>query len=348
MEANVIWNKLLELAATERLWDAEAYIVNLSARSNAEEGDVEDEMVEEALPEPQSTIYHLKGSASTGAFFAYALKRKLAQMRTRDLRFYDYLADGKLSVMCIDLQEHNDLFRDVIHRLDRGDFEETGDIDEARQGSFFLVRHDLDLDGQRVRCVSGRKTFPRRQSKRVSDGNFPTVGVMFENGQLKAVQQSYFEFDEDIDFLLLDTKIFIFSKYYFEQSTRFTKKMYEQTDEAWNEIVDALFVESENMLLDLLTENPKKARRKIAKIKKADESFFDDPDFIGRFEQANREEEWGFAFERTPQGELKMRFPYTDETRIDHLFTILNDGRLHSKLTGRTYDTDSKREIKHG
>ena len=40
-----------------------------------------------------------------------------------------------------------------------------------------------------------------------------------------------------------------------------------------------------------------------------------------------------------------MRFPHTDEKRIDDLFTILNDGRLFSKLTHRTYDAREKKEV---
>lgn len=352
MEATVIWNHLLELASTEKLWSAEAYIVNLAARHQESEEDAEDPLAEEvaeALDDPDSTIYHLKGqSSSVGTFFAQALKDKIASARLRDLRAYDYLGDGKSSVMYFDIEEHNELFRNVISRLDRKDYEETSDIFDAKKGSFFLVSHDFDLAGQKMRCIAGRKTFPRRLAHRVKDegDHFPTVGVYFEDGVIKCAQKSYFEFDEDIDFLIVDTKIFIFNKYYFEQSTRFVSKMFEQTDEVFDEIASALFVDHENMMVDLLTENPKKLRRKVATIKKNDLTFYEDQEFIARFAQASNEEEWGYAFERVESGELKMRFPYTDENKIDALFTILNDGRLHSKLTGRTYDATTKREVR--
>lgn len=345
MQAQVIWSKLLELSQTEKLWDAQLFSVKLN-KSTTSMADVEDEMLEEAIPEPDTEIFELiQAGSDVGAFLSQSLKDKVAALSLRTLRPYDYLAEGKTSVMFIDLEEHNELFQDLIKRLDEGDYEKTKDIEEIAQAKLFMVKHDLEIDGQKVLCVHGRKIFPRRISKRIKDDHFPTVGLYFEAGELKASKESYFEFDEDIDFLLVDNKVFIFNKFYFEQATQFTSKMFEQTDEAFKEIADEVFAEAEGMLLDMLTENPKRLRRKVSKIKKNEEAFYKLPNFMERFKSASDEERWGFVFESDEDGALKLRFPYTDENKIDALFTILNDGRLYSKLTGRTYETQQKREI---
>lgn len=344
MEARVIWSKLLELSSSEKLWNAQVYLVDMSLKSSSQEDEAEDG--EEFSIEADSQIYQLQQDAlDVGQFLSQSLKDKIAAVSLRDLRAYDYLADGKTSVMFIDLEEHNEIFNDLIKRIKRNDYEITKDIDEARKGSFYLVEHDFELDGQKLFCIHGRKIFPRRLAKRIKEDHFPTVGVYFEEGKLKAAKKSYFEFDEDIDFLLVDTKLFIFNKFYFEQATRFTSKMYEQTDEAFREIADAIFSESEGMLIDMLTENPKKLRRKLTKLKKNDEALYKTSAFMERFAQANEEEAWGYVFERSQEEGLKLRFPYTDENKIDSLFNILDDGRLYSKLTGRSYEVQQKREI---
>lgn len=346
MEAQVIWSQLLELAATEQLWDAQVYSVDFAysyiSRTQEEDGD----MVSEVLEEPETHIYQLaQKSPDVSSFLAQSLKDKIASVRLRGLRPYDYLADGKNFVMFIDLEEHNEMFQEMVQSIQKGEVERTQDIDTVRSGNLFLVQHDLEIAGEKYVCLHGRKMFPRRLARRISKDMFPTVGIYFEDGGFKAAKSSYFEFDEEIDFLLVGTKIFIFNKFYFEQGTRFSSKMYEQTDEAFREIAEVVFSDSEGMVLDLLTENPKKIRRKISKIKQNEEAFYKLPQFMERFEQANLEEHWGYAFEKDESGETRLIFPYTDEQKIDSLFTILNDGRLYSKLTHRSYETQQKREI---
>lgn len=346
MEAQVIWSQLLELAATEQLWDAQVYSAHVNYTYSSSDIEELAEMTEKVALEPETQVYQLaQTSSDVSSFLAQSLKDKLASARLRALRPYDYLGDGKNFVMFFDLEEHNELFQDLVKTIQSGEVQATNDIELARSGRLFLVQHDLELEGKKYFCLHGRKIFPRRLARRIHKDMFPTVGIYFQDGGFKAAKTSYFEFDEEIDFLLVGTKIFIFNKFYFEQSTQFSSKMYEQTDEAFREIAAAVFSESEGMLLDLLTENPKKIRRKLSKIKQNEEALYKLPHFMERFEQVNGEEHWGYAFEKDESGAVKLLFPYTDEQKIDALFTILNDGRLYSKLTHRSYEAQQKREI---
>lgn len=343
MEASVVWNQLMDISQTESLWDATAYIVNWDVTPDFSDEDGDEEV---ELEHPDATIFELSAeSSSVGSFFAQALKDKIAKSITRDLRPYNYAHEGKTSLMYIDLEEHHPEFQKIIKRIEAKDFEQTKDIDEAAKGNFFLIKHKLVLNGQEQLCIAGRKTFPRRLVQRINRSDFPTIAVYFENGELKAKKNSYFTFDEDIDFLLVADKIFIFNKHYFEQSTRFNSKMYEQTDQEFSKIAEAIFTEPEHMQIDLLTENPKKLRRKVTKILKSEEKLYESKEFLESFAQTNAEENWGYIFEKSADKPLKMRFPHTDEKRIDDLFTILNDGRLFSKLTHRTYDAREKKEV---
>lgn len=343
MEARVIWNQLIDLCQTEALWDAQAYIVNWDIAPDFSDDEEESEA---ELIRPNATIFELQAeSSSVASFFAQSLKDKVAKSITRDLRPYHYSQDGKSSLMFISVEEHQPEFQQIIKRLATQDYEKTKDIEEAIRGNFFLIKHELRLNGKDVFCVSGRKTFRNRLRKRINESDFPTSAVYFENGELKAKKNSYFTFDEDIDFLIVEDKIFIFNKHYFEQSTRFSSKMYEETDEEFSKIANAIFSEPEHMQIDLLTENPKKIRRKVTKILKSDEKLYESEQFLEAFAKTNSEENWGYVFEKSENQPLKMRFPHTDEKRIDDLFTILNDGRLFSKLSHKTYDTQDKKEV---
>ncbi|MDO5043755.1 MAG: DUF4868 domain-containing protein [Coriobacteriia bacterium] len=339
MEASVMWSALIKLAQSDVIWNAKAFIVNFDVQ--AEMGEDEDEAIE---LHPESTIYELKLEHGVASYLSLAFKVKIAQSITRDLRAYDYKQDGKSSIMVIDLKDHTDDFQSVISRIMSKDYELSQDIEELAHGKLFMVSHAIQMGDSSVRCISGRKIFPRRISRHLNSAD-QVVSAYFEDGELKAHRRAYFDFDEDIDFIVCEDKIFIFNKHYFEQATKYSAQMYEETDDEFGRIAQALFVEPDKLELDLVSENPQKLRRKITKILKHEEKLYEQASFLDTLAQVNKEEQLGFVFEQSEGEERKMRFPHTDEKRIDLLFTILNDNRLVSRISGKTYEASQKKEI---
>ncbi|MCW3787227.1 Kiwa anti-phage protein KwaB-like domain-containing protein [Plebeiibacterium sediminum] len=163
-----------------------------------------------------------------------------------------------------------------------------------------------------------------------------SVNMIFSNNMLVDLdRQNIFRIDNKIDFFSYDGFIFIADKKNFEAALNFREGMEKNRDIIVEEFKEAkLFVNADEIKKFVGDSIPR--LRKLSQVKNA--GYYKDNSFLTSLKQVALEENWDIEYDN--EGKMTVT-----EDNIDSILSVLNNGRLTSKVTKEIFDVDVKHKF---
>jgi len=158
------------------------------------------------------------------------------------------------------------------------------------------------------------------------------IALLFKENRFEDLEdKNIFSISNSIDFFYYDKLVFILSKKSFEKGLNYREGMLAKALDMYNEVEELdIFIGFE--ILKEKVGNNSRYLRKIAVIKSL--GHYKDVNFIKALREISNEEEWEITF--------KNNKIVVTEGNLESILSILQNKRLHSRLTKEYFDVDGK------
>lgn len=220
---------------------------------------------------------------------------------------------------------------DFVHIRDL--IESTPDFPRATtiEGLLGAWGYVVQLEAAGNRLYGFRKLSTYWSTKKVRG----VINLIFDNEMLIDISDKpVFKIDARLDFLSLDSTVFVLDKSQFESALNYRAAMENHRDEVVNELA-AL-----NLFFDVgpirnVVGNNIRMLRKIASVHQR--GYYRDPAFMTQLRALNQTENWGLTI-------IGDRIVATPEN-VSLILTLLGNDRLASKINAEVFDVTVKRKV---
>lgn len=159
--------------------------------------------------------------------------------------------------------------------------------------------------------------------------------LQFKDQELKDLdQQEIFTIDTQVDFFSYEGTTFIANKKEFEGTLNFRAGMEKNRDTVLQELVELKIFSDTTLLQERIGSNLNYLR-KVSSIQKS--GYYKDATFLSELIKVNTQKNWGLVVEN---GVIVI-----NETTIDLVLTLLNNGRLESPINHEVFDAAVKKKV---
>jgi hypothetical protein len=189
----------------------------------------------------------------------------------------------------------------------------------------------IKLEHQDKAIYAYRKINKFNNATRLSHVSF----IQFKDQELKDLdEKEIFTIDTQVDFFTYDGTTFIANKKEFESTLNFRAGMEKNRDVVLQEFVDLKIFSDATLLKEHIGANLNYLR-KVSSIQKS--GYYKDAKFMEELVKVNQSKSWGLQVEN---GAIVI-----DETSIDLVLTLLNNGRLESPINHEVFDASVKKKV---
>lgn len=243
----------------------------------------------------------------------------------KEYEFIETDQDDKLLKININETE----FQQIVDKVNDGSDSKKVDTEEDIKNIFgYLIEIKNTKSDEKILAFKKvRDNFKLKLSK---------FNVIFKNKKLEDFENKneVFRLEKTIDFFSYKDDIFILEKKAFEAAMNFRDGMIKNRDLMMDELVNLKIVKNVDEMKKQIGTNLRYLR-KISMIKNS--MYYKDKNYISNLKSVCSTEGWEVEFD----GEAII----VSETNIDVVLTLMNNGRLTSKINNETYDVDSKRKV---
>jgi hypothetical protein len=189
----------------------------------------------------------------------------------------------------------------------------------------------IKLEHQDKAIYAYRKINKFNNATRLSHVSF----IQFKDQELKDLdEKEIFTIDTQVDFFTYDGTTFIANKKEFESTLNFRAGMEKNRDVVLQEFVDLNIFNDASLLKEHIGANLNYLR-KVSSIQKS--GYYKDAKFMEELVKVNQLKNWGLQVEN---GAIVI-----NETSIDLVLTLLNNGRLESPINHEIFDAAVKKKV---
>jgi hypothetical protein len=189
----------------------------------------------------------------------------------------------------------------------------------------------IKLEHQDKAIYAYRKINKFNHAARLSHVSF----IQFKDQELKDLdEKEIFTIDTQVDFFTYDGTTFIANKKEFESTLNFRAGMEKNRDVVLQEFVDLNIFNDASLLKEHIGVNLNYLR-KVSSIQKS--GYYKDAKFMEELVKVNQLKNWGLQVEN---GAIVI-----NETSIDLVLTLLNNGRLESPINHEIFDAAVKKKV---
>jgi hypothetical protein len=189
----------------------------------------------------------------------------------------------------------------------------------------------IKLEHQDQAIYAYRKINKFNNATRLSHVSF----IQFKDQELKDLdEKEIFTIDTQVDFFTYDGTTFIANKKEFESTLNFRAGMEKNRDVVLQEFVDLKIFSDATLLKEHIGANLNYLR-KVSSIQKS--GYYKDAKFMEELVKVNQLKNWGLQVEN---GAIVI-----NETSIDLVLTLLNNGRLESPINHEIFDAAVKKKV---
>ncbi|MFD1122029.1 Kiwa anti-phage protein KwaB-like domain-containing protein [Methylophilus flavus] len=189
----------------------------------------------------------------------------------------------------------------------------------------------IKLEHQDKAIYAYRKINKFNNATRLSHVSF----IQFKDQELKDLdEKEIFTIDTQVDFFTYDGTTFIANKKEFESTLNFRAGMEKNRDVVLQEFVDLKIFSDAALLKEHIGANLNYLR-KVSSIQKS--GYYKDAKFMEELVKVNQLKNWGLQVEN---GAIVI-----NETSIDLVLTLLNNGRLESPINHEIFDAAVKKKV---
>jgi hypothetical protein len=189
----------------------------------------------------------------------------------------------------------------------------------------------IKLEHQDKAIYAYRKISKFNHAARLSHVSF----IQFKDQELKDLdEKEIFTIDTQVDFFTYDGTTFIANKKEFEKTLNFRAGMEKNRDVVLKEFVDLNIFNDASLLKEHIGANLNYLR-KVSSIQKS--GYYKDAKFMEELVKVNQLKNWGLQVEN---GAIVI-----NETSIDLVLTLLNNGRLESPINHEMFDAAVKKKV---
>jgi hypothetical protein len=189
----------------------------------------------------------------------------------------------------------------------------------------------IKLEHQDKAIYAYRKINKFNHAARLSHVSF----IQFKDQELKDLdEKEIFTIDTQVDFFTYDGTTFITNKKEFESTLNFRAGMEKNRDVVLQEFVDLNIFSDATLLKEHIGANLNYLR-KVSSIQKS--GYYKDAKFMEELVKVNQSKNWGLQVEN---GAIVI-----NETSIDLVLTLLNNGRLESPINHEIFDAAVKKKV---
>lgn len=189
----------------------------------------------------------------------------------------------------------------------------------------------IKLEHQDKAIYAYRKINKFNNATRLSHVSF----IQFKDQELKDLdEKEIFTIDTQVDFFNYDGTTFIVNKKEFESTLNFRAGMEKNRDVVLQEFVDLKIFSDAILLKEHIGANLNYLR-KVSSIQKS--GYYKDAKFMEELVKVNQLKNWGLQVEN---GAIVI-----NETSIDLVLTLLNNGRLESPINHEIFDAAVKKKV---
>jgi hypothetical protein len=189
----------------------------------------------------------------------------------------------------------------------------------------------IKLEHQDKAIYAYRKINKFNNATRLSHVSF----IQFKDQELKDLdEKEIFTIDTQVDFFTYDGTTFIANKKEFESTLNFRAGMEKNRDVVLQEFVDLKIFSDATLLKEHIGANLNYLR-KVSSIQKS--GYYKDAKFMEELVKVNQSKSWGLQVEN---GAIVI-----NETSIDLVLTLLNNGRLESPINHEVFDASVKKKV---
>jgi uncharacterized protein with PIN domain len=240
---------------------------------------------------------------------------------------YDFLtADQDKSLLTIASSETDVML--IQAEIEKGTANAKVEQYEQLLDSWAMV---IKLEHQEQAIYAYRKINKFNHAARLSHVSF----IQFKDQELKDLdEKEIFTIDTQVDFFTYDGTTFITNKKEFESTLNFRAGMEKNRDVVLQEFVDLNIFSDATLLKEHIGANLNYLR-KVSSIQKS--GYYKDAKFMEELVKVNQSKNWGLQVEN---GAIVI-----NETSIDLVLTLLNNGRLESPINHEIFDAAVKKKV---
>lgn len=240
---------------------------------------------------------------------------------------YDFLtADQDKSLLTIASSETDVML--IQAEIEKGTANAKVEQYEQLLDSWAMV---IKLEHQDQAIYAYRKINKFNHAARLSHVSF----IQFKDQELKDLdEKEIFTIDTQVDFFTYDGTTFITNKKEFESTLNFRAGMEKNRDVVLQEFVDLNIFSDATLLKEHIGANLNYLR-KVSSIQKS--GYYKDAKFMEELVKVNQSKNWGLQVEN---GAIVI-----NETTIDLVLTLLNNGRLESPINHEIFDAAVKKKV---
>jgi uncharacterized protein with PIN domain len=240
---------------------------------------------------------------------------------------YDFLtADQDKSLLTIASSETDVML--IQAEIEKGTANAKVEQYEQLLDSWAMV---IKLEHQDKAIYAYRKINKFNHAARLSHVSF----IQFKDQELKDLdEKEIFTIDTRVDFFTYDGTTFITNKKEFESTLNFRAGMEKNRDVVLQEFVDLNIFSDATLLKEHIGANLNYLR-KVSSIQKS--GYYKDAKFMEELVKVNQSKNWGLQVEN---GAIVI-----NETTIDLVLTLLNNGRLESPINHEIFDAAVKKKV---
>lgn len=240
---------------------------------------------------------------------------------------YDFLtADQDKSLLTIASSETDVML--IQAEIEKGTANAKVEQYEQLLDSWAMV---IKLEHQDKAIYAYRKINKFNHAARLSHVSF----IQFKDQELKDLdEKEIFTIDTQVDFFTYDGTTFITNKKEFESTLNFRAGMEKNRDVVLQEFVDLNIFSDATLLKEHIGANLNYLR-KVSSIQKS--GYYKDAKFMEELVKVNQSKNWGLQVEN---GAIVI-----NETSIDLVLTLLNNGRLESPINHEIFDAAVKKKV---
>lgn len=247
--------------------------------------------------------------------------------QTYQVAAYDFLTEDQDERLLTIASADTDVTL-IQAEVDKGTANKKVEKYEELLGAWALV---IKLEHQEKALYAYRKIHKFTNPAKLAHVSF----LQFKDQELKDLdQQEIVTLDMQVDFFSYEGTTFIVNKKEFESTLNFRKGMEKNRDTVLQELVD-LKIFSDTTLLQQRIGANLNYLRKVSSIQKS--GYYKDATFLSELIKVNTQKNWGLVVEN---GVIVI-----NETTIDLVLTLLNNGRLESPINHEVFDAAVKKKV---
>lgn len=241
--------------------------------------------------------------------------------KVTEVQAYTYLAENN-ECSCLSIDKVNTRFPLLEAVVDRVEDEhKIDDRRELKNSKGYVVKFDNNA-GVRVYGVR------RSTSSWKTAYNNKFINIIFQRGELSAIEDDTFSINKDFDFFVVNDSVFMLNKRGFETLLQHREAYAKAFDDLQqSQSFNSLFTTMEP-IVNYVGSNSMHLRRMAVVENKA---IYSQPGFLTKLREVSDAKGWGMNFDEAGQ-----IIPCEDTAKL--IVQVLLDHRLQSLLTNTTYD----------